>query len=185
MNKLILAVIALFIAGSGAAHAADGFEAVRCGGDIAKAMIGKRGANERVVVIEGRHKALGLQDLGADEISDTLDSISWRICGKEYMVLEDKRGVVRDVLAVPAHGFATPEFSSSGCTLNGKELPDVFVGVQDNRKADRRKPRDAMDASLLPVLTAWRIDETHARFVAQPAAGLVCPATGIFTADDH
>ncbi|HEX4302255.1 MAG TPA: hypothetical protein VHZ78_05650 [Rhizomicrobium sp.] len=185
MNRLILAVIALLLTGTGAAQAADGFEAVRCGGDIANAMIGKPSSNERVVVIEGRHKALGLQDLGADEISDNLDSISWRICGKEYMVLEDKRGVVRDVLAVPAHSFATPEFTSSGCKLNGKELPDVFVGVLDNRKADRTKPRDPMDASLLLVLTAWRIDEKHAKFVPQPAAGLACPATGIFTVDDH
>ncbi len=185
MMKILFAIVAGMLLLSGAAQAADGFEAVRCGGNIPKAMIGKRGANERVVVIEGRHKALGLQDLGADEISDNLDSISWRICGKEYMVLEDKRGIVRDVLAVPAHSFFTPEFTASGCKLSGKEMPNIFVGVFDNRKGDRSKPNDPMDASLLPVLTAWRIDEKAARFIAQPAAGLACPRTGIFTADDH
>lgn len=185
MNKFILAAIPVLLACTGA-HAADGFEAVRCGGDIPKALIGKRGANEPVVKIEARHKALGLMDLGADEISDDLSAISWRICGKEYLVLEDRKGVVRDVLTVPTHAYATPQFTATNCKLNGKTLPDTFFGILDNHAGDRTKPIDPSDdTSLLPVLTAWRIDEKRAKFVSQPATGLACPRNGTFSVDDH
>ena len=63
--------------------------------------------NERVVVIEERHKDLGLKDLGGTEISDRLFLISWRICGEEYALLEDQ-GVVRDVLKFPKHSKDSP-----------------------------------------------------------------------------
>lgn len=186
MIKLTFGVVAGLLLFCSAAQASDGFEAVRCGADIPKALIGKRGSNERVVVIEARHKALGLQDLGADEISDDLSAINWRICGKEYMVLEDKTGFVRDVLPVQPHDFAKPQFTAMGCKRNGKELPDVFVGLLDNHAGDRSKPVDPSDdKTLLPVLTAWRVDQKHAKFVSQPAAGLACPRNGIFTVDDH
>ena len=121
----------------------------------------------------------------ADEISDNLDSISWRVCGKEYMVLEDKRGVARDVLPAPAHSFTPPDFTAMGCKRTGKDVPGIFVGILDNPAGDRSKPNDPSDESLLPVLTVWRIDEVHAKFVSAPAAGLACPRNGIFTADDH
>jgi hypothetical protein len=183
--RIIYIAATAFLLACTSAYAADGFEAVRCSGDIAKAMIGKRGANETVVVIEGRHKALGLQDLGADEINDDLSAINWRICGKEYMVLEDQRGVARDVLAVPAHSFTTPEFTAMGCKRSGKDVPGIFTGILDNHAGDRSKPNDPTDESLLPVLTVWRIDEKTAKFVSLPAAGLACPRNGIFSADDH
>jgi hypothetical protein len=54
-------------------------------------------SNERVVAIEDRHKDLGLKDLGGTEISDRLFLITWRICGEEYALLEDK-SIVRDVI---------------------------------------------------------------------------------------
>ena len=54
-------------------------------------------SNEKIVVLAERHKDLGLKMLGASEISDRLNAISWRICGEEYTLLEDK-DVVRDVL---------------------------------------------------------------------------------------
>ena len=69
---------------------ADGFDSVRCGSDIRKALIGGKMSNEKIVVLEERHKDLGLKDLGASEISDSLNVISWRICGEEYVLLEDK-----------------------------------------------------------------------------------------------
>lgn len=179
--KIPCIAAALFVLSVTSAYAADGFEAVRCGGDIPKALIGKRGANETVVVIEGRHKDLGLQDLGADEINDNLSAISWRICGKEYVVIEDQRGVVRDAIEFPSHSFTRPQFDDVGCKLRGKELPDLFAGILDNHAG--AKPSDP--PSFLPVLAAWRVDEKHGKFVAQPTAGLTCPRTGIFTVDDH
>ena len=80
----------------------DEFSGIQCGSDIAKALIGKRMSNERIADLEKRHADLGLKDLGADEISDRLNSISWSICGSEYLVLE-AGDIVRDVLKIPAH----------------------------------------------------------------------------------
>ena len=80
---------------------ADGFDSVRCGADVRKALLGTTMTNEKVTVIEGRHKDLELKDLGGTEISDRLFLISWRICGEEYALLKDQ-GVVRDVLKFPS-----------------------------------------------------------------------------------
>ena len=62
---------------------ADGFDSVRCGSDVRKALLGRTMSNETIVVLEERHKDLGLKDAGASEISDRLNVISWRICGEE------------------------------------------------------------------------------------------------------
>src|SRR5689334_18959886 len=94
----LMLILPLFGGNSSVCYAGDGFESVRCGADIRKALLGKKGSNERVVVIEEKHKDLGLKDLGASEISDRLTLISWLICGDEYAVLEDQGGIVRDVL---------------------------------------------------------------------------------------
>ena len=59
---------------------ADGFDSVRCGSDVRKALLDRTMPNEKVVLIEERHKDLGLKDLGGTEISDRLFLISWRIC---------------------------------------------------------------------------------------------------------
>ena len=61
---------------------ADGFDSVRCGADVRKALLGSTMTNEKVSVIEKRHKDLELKDLGGTEISDRLFLISWRICGE-------------------------------------------------------------------------------------------------------
>ena len=96
---------------------ADGFDSVRCGADVRKALLGSTMTNEKVSVIEKRHKDLGLKDLGGTEISDRLFLISWRICGEEYALLEDQ-GVVRDVLKFPKHSKDSPQFIGS-CQLDG------------------------------------------------------------------
>jgi hypothetical protein len=77
-------VIALFFMTS--IYGADGFDAVRCGSDVRKALLGHTMSNEKIVVLEERHKDLGLKDVGASEISDRLNVISWRICGEERSV---------------------------------------------------------------------------------------------------
>ena len=92
--------------------AADGFDSVRCGSHVRKALVGHKMSNEPVAVLEERHKDLGLKDLGASEISDRLSAISWRICGEEYVLLEDK-DIVRDVLKFPKHSKDSPQFIGS------------------------------------------------------------------------
>ena len=150
---------------------ADGFDSVRCGSDIRKALIGRKMPNEKIVVLEEKHKDLGLKDLGASEISDQLSVISWRICGEEYALLEDK-DTVRDVLKFPKHSKESPEFIGS-CQLNGQDLPGTVSGVLKNDDG----------AKILPAASAWKIDEKPMKFVELTPEGLRCSRDGIITAD--
>lgn len=172
MNKTscILPVVVLILCG-GAARAADGFGAVRCGSDVSKALIGKTMSNERVVVLEARHKTIGLKNLGGSEVSERLFLASWQICGKEYALLEEK-DVVRGVLEFPPHSKDAPEFTGS-CQRNGKQTPGTIIAVLENRKG----------AETLPAKAAWNIDETGKKFVKLPTDGLACPRDGVITAD--
>jgi hypothetical protein len=167
---------------SGAAQAQDGFEAVRCGTDVRGALLGKRMSDEPAVQIEKRHAELGLKDLGGDEISDDLNSTSWRICAKEYVIVSDQSGVVRDVLLFPPHSRAAPQFSGT-CQANGKKMSDAMIGVLDNRGAKGSSHYSARDGTLLPATAAWKIDEKTAKFVALPTAGLSCPRSAVITLD--
>src|SRR4051812_22205470 len=114
------ALVLPFLCSSGVCYA-DGFDSIRCGGDVRKALLGRKMSNEPVVAIEARHKDLGLKDLGASEISERLTLISWEICGDEYVLLEDGN-VVKDVLKFPKHSKDSPQFIGS-CQLNGNDLP--------------------------------------------------------------
>jgi len=156
----------------GQAAVADEFRNVKCGADIPKAMIGQRSSNDKVVRIEARYRALGLKHLGADETSDHLSSINWLICGAEYITLVDRKGLVHDAIAFPPHSRKSPAFSST-CKLNGKDLPDIFVGVLNAEVA----------GDQLPALAVWKIDLKGARFVKAPVEGLRCPRSSIFTVD--
>ena len=171
MKKLAWPLAAVWFA-CGPAAVADEFKNVKCGGDIAKALIGQRSVNERVVVIEKRNQALGLKHLGADETSDQLSSINWLICGKEFIMLVDRKGLVRDVIEFPPHSKTSPAYSGS-CKLNGQELPDIFEAVLNAKVA----------GDELPALSAWKIDLDAAKFVKAPTAGLRCPRDGVYTVD--
>jgi hypothetical protein len=151
--------------------AADGFDSVRCGSDVRKALLGRKMSNEKIVVLEERHKDLGLKDLGASEISDRLSVISWRICGEEYVLLEDK-DVVRDVLKFPKHSKDSPAFIGS-CQLNGHDFPGTAIGVLKNENG----------VETLPAVTAWKIDDKQMKFVELKTEGLRCSRDGIVTAD--
>jgi hypothetical protein len=151
----------------------DGFSGIQCGSDIPKALIGKRMSNETIVVLEKRHADLSLKDLGASEISDRSNCISWLICGSEYMVLEGGN-IVRDVLKVPPHSKTSPEFLGM-CEMNGKESKDFVVAILD----DEKEP----GAKMLPAKVAWKIDQKKMKFIPLPVEGLRCPRNGIFTTD--
>ena len=151
---------------------ADEFQKVRCDSDIPKALIGQRSSNERVVVTERKYRALGLKDLGADEISDRLSSINWQICGSEFILLVDRSRLVRDVLPFPAHSKSSPAFGGI-CQVKGRDLPDIMVAILDGAPA----------ADHLPVQAAWKIDQQRAKFVKGSIEGLVCPRSGIYTID--
>ena len=152
--------------------APNGFSSIKCGTDIPKALIGRPVPNEKVSVLERRYKSIGLRDLGATEISDNIVSISWMICGSEFMLLQDKRGVVRDVLPFPPHSKALPEFIGT-CALNGKASPDVMVAVLDSQTGSEE----------LVTKVAWRIDKVKVKFVRIFEDGVRCPRSGIATSD--
>jgi hypothetical protein len=154
-------------------YAEDGFESVRCGGDIVKALIGHKTSDEPVVKIEARHKDLQLKHLGADIISDDerLNLVFWRICGEEYATLEEGN-VVKDALKFPKHSKDTPQFDGS-CQLNGQDLPYYAVGVLKNEEG----------ASMLQAVVAWMIDEKKKKFVPLQTEGLRCGREGITTED--
>ena len=128
-------------------------------------------SNEKIAVIEERHKELGLKDLGGTEISDGLFLISWRICGEEYALLEEK-DVVQDALRFPKHSKDTPQFIGS-CQLNGHDLPGTAIGVLKNEDG----------VAILPAVVAWRIDDKQVKFVELQTEGLRCSRDGIITAD--
>ena len=151
--------------------AADGFDSVRCGSDVRKALVGRTMPNEKVVAIEERHKDLGLKDLGGTEISDRLFLISWRLCEEEYALLEDK-GVVRDVLKFPKHSKDSPQFIGS-CQLNGHDVPGTAIGVLKNEDG----------VEMLPAVIAWKIDDKQKKFVTLQTEGFRCSRDGIITAD--
>lgn len=150
---------------------ADGFDSVRCGSDVRKALLGRKMSNETIVVLEERHKDLALKDLGTSEISDRLSVISWRICDEEYALLQDK-DVVRDVLKFPKHSKQTPAFIGS-CELNGRNVPGTAIGVLKNENG----------TEILQAISAWKIDEKQMKFVEFKTEGLRCLRDGIITAD--
>ena len=162
-------VLSLFCSSS--IYAADGFDSIRCGSDIRKALLGRKMSNETIVVLEERHKDLGLKDVGASEISDRLSVISWRICGEEYVLLEDK-DAVRDVLKFPKHSKDSPAFIGS-CQLNGHEVPGTAISVLRNENS----------VAILSAVSAWKIDDKQMKFVELKTEGLRCSRDGIIAVD--
>jgi hypothetical protein len=184
MIRMFSIVIAAMLVSAGAAYAGDGFEAVKCGSDIAPALVGKRLSDEPFAAVEGRHRDLGLKSLGGDEISDDLNDAAFSICGKEYLLLLGAHGKIRDVLAFPAHSRTSPAFTAGNCQKNGKPLGDAMMAVLDNRAAAGSTSHySGDDPTLLPAMAAWKIDLKAAKFVAISTAGVSCPRGGILTAD--
>jgi hypothetical protein len=158
-------------------RAADEFDAVRCGADIPKAMVGKHSSDGPVVVSEARHPNLSLKDLGGIEISNRLFLISWRICDREYAeLLNTKKDLVRDVLPVPKHSLYSPLSFAEPCQVDGKNIPDAVISILDNPGGQR--PKGYFESIMLPVKVAWKIDERKERFVPMPRRGLTCALGG-------
>jgi hypothetical protein len=178
----ILSPMILILLFCGKVYAQDGFEGIRCGSSIPAALIGKHVTNERVVVAEGKHKNIGLIDLGGEEISDRLFLEFWLICGNEYLLIVNTRSdIVRDVLLFPAHSKISPEFIGE-CQINGQKNSDDIVAILDN-EAGLNAAITLQDKTLLMAKVAWKINEKTAKFVKLPTVGLRCPREGITTAD--
>jgi len=111
-----------------------------------------------------------------DAVLPRLTSMTWpsRKCRmwKPSVLLIDRGGTARDAIGLPAHSKNQPAFSGI-CHRAGKDLPDILVAVLDG----------ASTADLLPVRSAWKIDQPRAKFVSVPSERLLCPRSGIPTAD--
>jgi hypothetical protein len=166
-----LFLLFLLLAFAPACRADDGFGGVTCGGDVAKALVGKKLSNESDSAVENRHRNLALKDLGGDEISDDIFLSVWSICGNDYM-LTLGRGVVRDVLKMPAHSATEKEFDGD-CTKGKTPMPGVIVGTLI----------DQPGSDQLPAKTAWKLDDKTGKFTSIPADGLTCSRSGIIFPD--
>ncbi len=176
MLKFAVIFFALIVACS-TSWALDEFDGIKCGADIPKALTGKHDSKKRVVVLEARHRDLGLKDLGGAEISDRLFLVSWLICDSEYaLLINTKKNLIRDVLPVPAHSLRSPQSFVEGCQVAGKEIPDAILAILDNRQAE--KPKGYLERIVLPAKVAWKIDESQERFVPMPTQGLSCSVSG-------
>lgn len=144
--------------------ASDAFTGIKCGSDIPSALIGKHDSNDTVVKIEARHKDLGLKDLGADEISEDLNSINWMICGSEYMLLEDKKSLIHDVIQVPDHAKHALTYTGI-CKINGKDNPDFIFAILNDEEGKK----------MLTASAAWVIDQKARKFKKIDTEGMVCP----------
>jgi hypothetical protein len=175
-------ILLLLIFACGQAWAVDQFAGLKCGADIPKSLIGKRDSNERVAVLEERHKDLGLKDLGGTEISDRLFLASWQICGQEYeLLVNTKSGLVRDVLAFPSHSAASPMFIGT-CQTDGIPIRETVVAVLNNSAGyNARDPKLAK--TMLKATAAWKVDVAKEKFATQSTENLACPLGSIVTLD--
>jgi hypothetical protein len=164
-------LLLLLLAFAPACRADDGFGGVTCAGDVPKALIGKKLSNESDSTVENRHKNLALKDLGGDEITDAVFLSTWTICGSDYM-LTLKRGVVSDVLKLPAHS-GTEKAVDGDCTKGKTPVPGVLVGILVDKPGS-----DALSAK-----TAWKLDDKTGKFTSIPADGLTCARHDILFPD--
>lgn len=178
----MLVVLLLLVVSCGRAWAQDKdeFDGIKCGADIAKSLVRKRTPNERIAVLEERHRDLGLKGQGGTDISDRLFLVGWRICGHEYEILVS-RGIIRDALLFPAHSAASPMFIGS-CQVDGKKTSGTIVAVLNNSAGyDARDKK--MAETMLKATAAWKIDESKEKFVQQSIETLTCPLDGVVTSD--
>src|SRR4029453_15036356 len=106
-------------------------------------------------------------------ISENLFAISWKICGDEFMLLED-HSIVRDVLKFPEHSKRYPEFIGE-CQINGTKMSEVVVAILDNNQ---------VGTTTLSAKIAWKIDKKRAKFITLSTEGLRCPRDGIKTKNE-
>lgn len=172
-------VVAVLIASARCVLAHDAFDAVHCDGDVGKALIGKSLGNERVATLEKGHSGIGLRNEGGEEISDSVFYQSWTICGATYHLLE-RNGVVGDALHAD-HSKGNPSFIGT-CKVEGAPTPYPVFAILVPAQADA-KHASPRDATMLHASSAWKIDESHAKFVRMDTTGLMCPLDGVATAD--
>lgn len=128
-RNILLFAISLW--GVNAYCAPDGFDKVKCGSEVPKALTGQLMKNETVAAIENRHKDLGLQHMGADELAVNFNAVYWMICGKRYVVLMDGDRV-RDAMQLSEPSDGASEYTGR-CKVNNKEMLEMVFAILDKK----------------------------------------------------
>jgi hypothetical protein len=139
------------------------------GSAIAKELLGRTMPNGRVSVIESRYRHLSLANQGAFGLEiegDPWTLVSWRICGREHVILE-RNGVVKDVLVAPAEAAQSKSVIVS-CSVDGVQVMKTAVVFS---------PADGWHAPSM-VSRVWLIDDQEVRFVERSGAGIRCTELG-------
>ena len=143
---------------------ADEFDSVKCNSDIPKALIGKKSGHGTVQSIEKKHLDIALKDLGAEGLAeDPYVTISWSICGNEYLFLIDNKihkERISDIIEIPQEmSKLARALPGTPCVQNSKKITDdVYAILEKDRK----------------VKKAWRIDQRKLKFVSIPTINLSC-----------
>ncbi|NHZ91829.1 hypothetical protein F2P45_22890 [Massilia sp. CCM 8733] len=143
--------------------ASDTFSTIQCGSEISKKLIGRHVKNEKVVAIEARHKSLGLKNLGMDDISEGLLAGYWMICGNKFILLEDKKFLIHDVLQVPDDSKNLVEFTGK-CTIHNKEKSELIFALLNKEDG----------VASLSANSAWIVDEKKKLFKKTSTDGMRC-----------
>lgn len=178
LSKLVVGFAIALAMGDGYAH--DAFEDVKCGGLVANALVGKYLGNGPVEATEKKHADLGLKHEGSDDISDSLTYEAWTVCGGSYHLLV-RSDVIRGVVRAD-HSRSAPAFLGT-CEANGSPTSYQVFAILKNSGAASSGHASPDDETLMPAETAWRIDESNAKFVQMSPDGLMCSKQGVSTTD--
>lgn len=116
--------------------AQDEFDQIKCGEDIPKAVIGKVIKNGKVKAIEAKYINIGLEELGADDLTadeknaKPFFSNYWKICGDNYVFLEDGN-LIRDAMKLPPRTDKQTEYTGK-CKIDNKEIPEYVFATVEN-----------------------------------------------------
>ena len=137
---------------------ADEFSGITCNSDVTKAVIGKKMTKGRVSDIEATHKNITLKDLGGDGMpEDPFFTISWEICGREYIFLIDQsknKEIINDVLPIPTDfKQAYRLLPGSSCTRHEKRVKNIYAFAEQGAKGTKAKMK-----------AAWEISRTTMKF---------------------
>jgi hypothetical protein len=133
------------------------FDGIRCGADVASALVGRKSRNEPVAATEKRYAAIGLKDLGGDTVTDEgLSLITWKICGHVFLVLYD-RDAIGDAVQLPPVGDDAAPLATE-CKRQGRVVAHVL-------------PLWSGDA----IEKAWRVDVKKKKILPEEPKGLECP----------
>jgi hypothetical protein len=183
MNPMTIAklFVAFAIAvAMGDVHARDAFDDVKCGGLAANALVGRHLDNGPVEATEKKHVDVGLKHEGSEDVSDSLTYEAWTVCGGSYHLLV-RGDVIRSVVRAD-HSRGAPAFLGT-CEADGSPTSYQVFAILDGSHTEAGGHISANDKTQLPARTAWRIDESKARFVETSASHLMCSRQGISTAD--